>query len=115
MGQRQITFLEGWTYAQFRQALRANPDVKQTLGDIGDAALMARLGSPIKKPEGLFFPDTYVFTPGTSDFDLLRRAYQQTQPVLAEAWAERQPDVPLDPPSEALILAPTIQHKKERR
>src|SRR3546814_2946487 len=65
MVQRQITFLEGWTYAQFRQALRANPDVKQTLGDISDAALMARLGSSIKEPEGMFFPDTYVFTPGT--------------------------------------------------
>src|SRR3546814_8615270 len=54
MVQRQVTFLEGWTYAQFRQALRANPDVKQTLGDISDAALMTRLGSPIKEPEGLF-------------------------------------------------------------
>jgi len=109
MVQRQITFLEGWTYAQFRQALRANPDVKQTLGDTGDAALMARLGSSIKEPEGMFFPDTYVFTPGTSDFDLLRRAYQQQQQVLAEAWAERQPDLPLHSPYEALILASIIE------
>ncbi|MBO1112880.1 endolytic transglycosylase MltG [Bordetella petrii] len=109
MVQRQITFLEGWTYAQFRQALRANPDVKQTLGDISDAALMARLGSSIKEPEGMFFPDTYVFTPGTSDFDLLRHAYQQQQQVLAEAWAERQPDLPLHSPYEALILASIIE------
>ena len=109
MVQRQITFLEGWTYAQFRQALRANPDVKQTLGDISDAALMARLGSSIKEPEGMFFPDTYVFTPGTSDFDLLRRAYRQEQQVLAEAWAERQPDLPLSSPYEALVLASIIE------
>ncbi len=109
MVQRQITFLEGWTYAQFRQALRANPDVKQTLGDISDAALMARLGSSIKEPEGMFFPDTYVFTPGTSDFDLLRRAYRQEQQVLAEAWVERQPDLPLSSPYEALVLASIIE------
>jgi len=109
MVQRQITFLEGWTYAQFRQALRANPDGKQTLGDISDAALMARLGSSIKEPEGMFFPDTYVFTPGTSDFDLLRRAYRQEQQVLAEAWAERQPDLPLSSPYEALVLASIIE------
>src|SRR3546814_18136058 len=70
---------------------------------------MARLGSPIKKPEGLFFPETYVFTPGTSDFDLLRRAYQQQQQVLAEAWAERQPNLPLDTQYEALILASIIE------
>ncbi|MDM9557531.1 MULTISPECIES: endolytic transglycosylase MltG [Bordetella] len=109
MVQRQITFVEGWTYAQIRQALRANPDVKQTLGDISDEALMTRLGSPIKEPEGLFFPDTYVFTPGTTDFDLLRQAYQQQQQVLAKAWAERQPDLPLDSPYEALVLASIIE------
>ncbi|HYG46091.1 MAG TPA: endolytic transglycosylase MltG [Bordetella sp.] len=109
MVQRQITFLEGWTYAQFRQALRANPDIKQTLGDISDAALMSRLGSSIAEPEGLFFPDTYVFTPGTSDFDLLRRAYQQQQQVLAEVWAERQPELPLDSPYQALVLASIIE------
>lgn len=39
MTQRQITFLEGWTFRQIRQALRENPDVKQTLGDISDEAL----------------------------------------------------------------------------
>jgi len=109
MVQRQITFLEGWTYQQIREALRTNPDVKQTLGDIDDAALMARLGSPIKEPEGLFFPDTYVFTPGTSDFDLLRQAYQHEQRVLAEAWAQRQPDLPLQTPYEALVLASIIE------
>ena len=56
MTQRQITFLEGWTFRQIRQALREHPDVKQTLGDISDEELMARLGSDIKHPEGLFFP-----------------------------------------------------------
>lgn len=77
MTQRQITFLEGWTYRQIRQALRANPDVKQTLGETTDEELMERLGSEIKQPEGLFFPDTYIFTPGSTDYDLLRRAYQE--------------------------------------
>ncbi len=43
MTQRQITFLEGWTYRQIRQALRANPDVKQTLGETTDEELMERL------------------------------------------------------------------------
>src|SRR5690606_5030053 len=109
MVQRQLTFVEGWTFAQFRQALRAHPDVKQTLGDISDAELMARLGSPYKAPEGLFFPDTYVFTPGTTDLDLLRRAYQLQQQVLGEVWAQRQPGLPLDTPYQALILASIIE------
>lgn len=109
MVQRQITFLEGWTYRQMREALRTNPDVKQTLGDISDEALMEKLGSSIKAPEGMFFPDTYVFTPGTTDFDLLRRAYQQGQQVLASVWAQRQADLPIKTPYEALILASIIE------
>lgn len=109
MVQRQVTLLEGWTYAQMRDALRANPDIKQTLGDITDEALMERLGSSIKAPEGLFFPDTYVFTPGTSDYDLLRRAYQQGQQVLTSIWEQRQPDLPIKTPYEALILASIVE------
>lgn len=117
--QRQITFLEGWTFRQIRQALRENPDVTQTLGDIGDAALMARLGSDIASPEGLFFPDTYLFTPGSTDFDLLRRAYQEGQRILDDAWAKRQPDLPMTTPYEALVLASIIEketgHDMDRR
>lgn len=109
MVQRQVTLLEGWTYQQMRAALRAHPDIKQTLGDISDEALMEKLGSSIKAPEGMFFPDTYVFTPGATDFDLLRRAYQQGQQVLDVIWAQRQPDLPLKSPYEALILASIVE------
>jgi len=109
MIQRQITLLEGWTYRQMREAIRNNPDIKQTLGEVSDEALMARLGSTVSAPEGLFFPDTYVFTPGTSDFDLLRRAYQQGQQVLNAIWDQRQPDLPIKTPYEALILASIVE------
>lgn len=109
MVQRQITLLEGWTYQQMREAIRTNPDIRQTLGDISDEALMDRLGSSIKSPEGMFFPDTYVFTPGTTDFDLLRRAYQQGQQVLETIWAQRHADLPLKTPYEALIMASIVE------
>ncbi|QVQ28666.1 endolytic transglycosylase MltG [Achromobacter deleyi] len=119
MTQRQITFLEGWTFRQIRQALRENPDVKQTLGDISDEELMERLGSDIKHPEGLFFPDTYVFTPGSTDYDLLRRAYQEGQRILNDTWAKRQPDLAVATPYEALVLASIIEketgHGPDRR
>ncbi|AZY49136.1 endolytic transglycosylase MltG [Bordetella avium] len=109
MSQRQITFVEGWTYRQIRAALRENPDVKQTLGETSDEALMDRLGSAIKQPEGLFFPDTYVFTPGSSDYDILRRAYEEGQRVLAATWERRDPDLPMATPYEALIMASIIE------
>jgi UPF0755 protein len=109
MTQRQITFVEGWTFKQIRQALRENPDIKQTLGDVDDAELLRRLGSSATSMEGLIFPDTYVFSPGSTDFDLLRRAYQEGQRILARIWAERDPNLPIATPYEALILASIIE------
>src|SRR3546814_15003187 len=58
--QARLTLLEGWTYKRIRQALRDDPDVRQTLDDVTDDALLARLGSDKSNPEGLFYPDTYV-------------------------------------------------------
>jgi UPF0755 protein len=107
--ERPITLLEGWTFRQIRQALRESPDIKQTLDEMSDAEIMAKLGSSVAQPEGLFFPDTYLFTPGTTDFELLRRAYQQGQRVLNDMWAKRQPNLPILSPYEALILASIIE------
>ncbi|OZI63738.1 endolytic transglycosylase MltG [Bordetella genomosp. 1] len=109
MSQRQLTLLEGWNFRQIRQALRDHPDIKQTLDGVSDEELMARLGSDIKHPEGLFFPDTYVFTPGSTDYDILRRAYQEGQRVLADIWDKRSPDIPLATPYEALIMASIVE------
>ena len=72
---------------------------------------MARLGSDIKHPEGLFFPDTYIFTPGSTDYDLLRRAYQEGQRILDDTWAKRQADLPMATPYEALVMASIIERK----
>lgn len=109
MSQRQLTFVEGWSYAQIRAALRGHPDVKQTLDGVSDQALLERLGSNFEAPEGLFFPDTYIFTPGTSDFDILAQAYRAQIRELEQAWAQRQADLPLKTPYELLTLASIIE------
>lgn len=109
MTQSRLTFVEGWTYKRIRQALRDSPDVRQTLDGISDAALLKRLGSNASSPEGLFYPDTYVFTPGTTDFDILRRAYHAGQDLLARAWSEREPGLPLASPYDALVLASIVE------
>lgn len=109
MTQTRLTLVEGWTYQRIRQALRDDPNVKQTLQDSSDQALLTRLGATASSPEGLFYPDTYVFTPGTSDFDILRRAYHAQEELLASLWSERDPDLPVDTPYEALILASIVE------
>ena len=73
------------------------------------AELLKAVGASESHPEGLFAPDTYVFDPGSSDLDLLRNAYRAQASRLAEAWAQRDPAVPLKTPYEALILASIVE------
>jgi UPF0755 protein len=67
------------------------------------------LGAGEKHPEGLFFPDTYLFHKGSSDLDVLRRAYKAMQLRLAAAWERRDTTVPLKTPYELLILASIVE------
>jgi UPF0755 protein len=119
MTQTRITLLEGWTYKRIRQALAGDPKIRQTLDNVSDQALLTRLGAGQTSLEGLFYPDTYVFVPGSSDFDILRRAYRAQQLVLAAAWDGRDADLPLQTPYQALILASIIEketgHSQDRR
>lgn len=109
MTQARLTFPEGWTYGQIREALRKSTDVRQTLDGVSDQELLTRLGIDAQAPEGLFYPDTYVFSPGTTDFDILRRAAKADTQVLRGVWANRDPDLPLSTPYDALILASIIE------
>src|SRR5690606_23249317 len=68
-----------------------------------------RLGSSQKSPEGLFHPDTSGFVPGSTDFGILRRAYEAQETMLARLWEERDSDLPLQSPYEALILASIVE------
>ncbi|MFC3339003.1 endolytic transglycosylase MltG [Paracandidimonas soli] len=109
MLQTRLTFVEGWTYQRMREALRNDPNVRQTLDGVTDAELIGRLGIQADSLEGMFYPDTYVFVPGSTDFDLLRRAHHAQKELLEGLWQERAPDLPLKTPYEALILASIVE------
>ncbi|MEO8937048.1 MAG: endolytic transglycosylase MltG [Burkholderiaceae bacterium] len=105
---------EGWTFAQMRAAVAARTDLNQTAVAMSDTQLMTAIGADPVSPEGLFFPDTYQFTRGTTDIDLYRRAYRAMQKRLADAWASRAPDLPLATPYEALTLASVVEKETGR-
>lgn len=109
MTQTRLTFPEGWTFSQIRAALDADPQVRHDTRGMDEQALLQRLGLAAESLEGLFLPDTYVFTPGSSDLDILRRAAQAGRQTLERAWASRDRDLPLKTPYEALILASIIE------
>lgn len=104
-----LTLVEGWNIRQVRAAVARDPVLEQTLADIDDGELMARLGRPGLHPEGQFFPDTYHFERGTTDLELLRRAMRKMGQELEAAWAGRASDVPLQDPYQALILASIVE------
>ena len=110
--QRQVAFIEGWTISQIMQTLAAHPDIEQTIDTklLADhRALASRLGVEQERLEGLVFPDTYVFSVGTSDEEILRRALRTQEEIVREAWERRAPDLPLKSPYEALILASIVE------
>jgi UPF0755 protein len=63
----------------------------------------------LEHPEGWFLPETYQFTRGDSDQDILIRAHAAMQQALEEAWDSRDDDLPIDSPYELLILASIIE------
>lgn len=109
--QRSILFIEGWSYKQIQQAIQKHPDIKQTLAQTSESDLLKQLGAAedVKSLEGLLFPDTYVFTPGDTDFDIIRRAYEEGHKRLMEQWNQRAEGLPLKSPYEALILASIVE------
>ncbi len=104
-----LTIVEGWTFAQMLAAMHAHPAIRVSPSFEGGAALMSALGEPGLHPEGRFFPDTYRFPRGTRDVEIFRQAYKLMREKLALAWAQRQSDLPLAGPAEALILASVIE------
>lgn len=107
--QHTLTIVEGWNFRQVRAALESMPTVQQTLQGVSDAQVMTRLGQAGVHPEGRFFPDTYSFTRGVTDLELLQRAYARLEAVLAEEWQQRSEGLPYEGPYEALIMASIIE------
>jgi UPF0755 protein len=107
--QRAVTLVEGWTFRQVLAALSEDTRLVKELGKAAPGDVMERLGRSGQHPEGRFFPDTYNFTKGTTDLDILRRAYERMEQVLAQEWEQRREDLPLATPEEAVILASIVE------
>ena len=104
-----IQFIEGWTFAEMRQALDDHAKLQHVLKGLPTAKVMAMLGHPDEQPEGRFFPDTYQFERGQTDLSILQRAYQKMQQVLDSQWQHRAKKLPYKTPYQALIMASLVE------
>ena len=90
-----VQVIEGSTIAQAMLAI-ANADV--LTGDM-----------PETPEEGSFLPNTYFVTRGETRTEIVNRLIAAQDALMQEIWAERQPDLPLASPEEAIILASIVE------
>lgn len=114
VNQKDIRFIEGWTFSKIRGSLDAHPAIRHDMAELNEGEILKRIGADEASAEGLFFPDTYFFVRGSSDLSILRRAYHAMQKHLGAAWASRAADLPLETPYQALILASIVEKETGR-
>ncbi|WP_298845655.1 endolytic transglycosylase MltG [uncultured Salinicola sp.] len=107
----RLTIPEGWTFRQMRALLDKAPKLDHRTAEMSDEEVMAALGHEKTFPEGQFFPDTYRYHKGVTDLEILRRAFDRMQRTLTTVWDERDDDLPIDSPYQALILASLIERE----
>lgn len=107
--QESLTIIEGWTFAQMRAEVARHKWLSHDSVSLSEQEFMAKVAPGYDKPEGLFYPDTYLFARGSSDLLIYQQAHAQMKKVLEQAWARRASDVPYKTPYEALIMASIIE------
>lgn len=107
--QESLTIIEGWTFRQMRQAVDTAPNLKHETLRLSDQDLLAKIAPQYKAPEGLFFPDTYLFAKGASDLSVYRQAHEMMMKRLQAAWDKRDPGLPYTDPYQALIMASLVE------
>ena len=115
--QFSVKFIEGKTFKEWRKNLENAPHLKQTLQDKTDKEIMALLDIPAvskavyewNNMDGWLYPDTYNYTPNSTDLELLKRSTTRLQKALDKAWNERDENLPLADPYQMLILASIVE------
>ncbi|MDO8071378.1 endolytic transglycosylase MltG [Janthinobacterium sp. SUN176] len=107
--QESLTIIEGWTFKQMRMAMANHAGLKHDTVGLSDKELMAKISPEYVLPEGLFFPDTYLFAKGASEMQIFRQAHAAMIGRLSEAWDKRDPALPYKNPYEALIMASIVE------
>jgi UPF0755 protein len=97
--QRRITIPEGLTFRQIATVLER---AEGLTGEMPEVA------------EGAILPETYSYAWGDTRAAVVRRATGAMEAALNELWSARAPNLPLQSPREALILASIVERETGR-
>ncbi|WP_232023494.1 endolytic transglycosylase MltG [Thiomicrorhabdus aquaedulcis] len=115
--QYPATLIAGQTIEQTLRTIQALPKIQKQLDLSQPKEVLRRLSIdlnhyeryPYAAIEGWFLPETYYYKAGDSDLDIAMRAHHAMRDVLDQAWQNRQKDLPIKTPYEALILASIVE------
>ena len=107
--QFSVTFIEGTTFKEWLVQLSQMDNIVHTINQSSVVDISKKLNTSQKNPEGLFYPETYAFTAGTTDIELLKRAQQKMSVELDLAWESRAEPLPYKNKYQALIMASIIE------
>lgn len=122
--QFNVQFIEGKTFNEWKKDLEKAPHLKHTLTGKTNQEIFQLLELPdYAKPknekqklnyewqnlDGWLYPDTYSYTPNSTDLELLKRASTRLIKTLEQAWQQRDKNLPLKTPYEMLILASIVE------
>lgn len=106
---RALTLVEGWNMNQFRALLERSDGLRHETTEMSDREIMQMLGHPELAAEGRFYPDTYTYGKGSTDKNILKRAFHSMEKHLTSAWSEHPSTSILKSADEALILASIVE------
>ena len=106
---RKFTIVEGWNFRELRAALQSDAQLDDAIASLSDSEIMAKLGRQGTPPEGRFLPETYLFTRGTTDLEILQRAMAAMDEELAEAWSKRREGLPYEDAGQLLTMASIVE------
>ena len=112
--QHSFTIVEGWTWKDILTQLKHNTRIEHSSeSEITDffSKHPFMIRGTLAHLEGVFLPDTYHFSSGVRDIEVLAHAYTAAQQYLQEAWPKRSPKAVLKDPYEALIIASLIERE----
>ena len=112
--QYRITLVEGWTFQQALDALWETENIRSSLINSSPAEIAQQMNLDYENPEGMLYPDTYFYTKGTLDIELLIRANERLNTLLSGAWESRLGALPYANSYEALTMASIIEKESAR-
>ena len=104
-----VTLIEGWTFEKALSTIRSSDAVITSSVNFLAAELGIGVKNYLTSTEGMLFPDTYQYSAGTMDYEIISRANARLKDVLSSEWDKKTDNLPWKTPYEALIIASIIE------